>query len=90
MSKLIKVSTSRKYWVLRKGDIYFNTFSDEFYKTDNVKSLSDFHLAHPFPTFESAKSFKNGYAKNHYIGKYQIVEVSVSEKTQYALETCDV
>jgi hypothetical protein len=68
------------YWVLRKGkDIYFNTYMDSFFKTEDINPDSaQFHNAFRFDSITRAKDFKQANRFNKPIQQYDIVEVQTT------------
>jgi hypothetical protein len=75
----IRVS-SELYWVLRKGkDIYFNTYLESFYKTEDIDpNTALFHNAFRFVSAKKAIDFKHAHRYNKPIQQYDIVEVQTT------------
>jgi len=70
-----------KYWVLRRGEAYFNTWNTDFFNRDIPSKENDFNSAFRFLTLEKLHGFIKAHSKRNISS--DIIEVSESVSINY-------
>ena len=78
----MQFSYTNKYFVLRNGDVYYNTTSTLFYTDDHIDpALAPFREAFRFRDYDHVNEFRNARAGR--IKNYEILEVTENSFHSY-------